>query len=189
MKFTIKKIFITAMALSLILSLTMVAFAASSVSGLPISMTMKVGQVTTWNPNPAGGEWTHDKSFLSFDKNGSLATVTALKEGQTKVEYSPGLENDPWIITVTITSNDDQSPSSEASSSQASYQVSSSQASSTAASSVNSSESVSSDTSSVVSSKVDNPASGYSDTFAIIIAVVSVIAIVITVWNRKFIKE
>lgn len=189
----IKKISTAIIVMIFIVSFTISASAASAVSGLPLSLTMHVGETVTWNPNPSGGEWTFDSQYLSFNKSGSLATVTALKEGDTKVEYTLGVDNDPAVINVSILPKG--GVAAEVSSSQTSVSdISSSQVSSEASSSAASSNTqsdtsdVSSDVSSDASSKVLNPAAGHSSVLVVIIAAVSVLAIIISFWNKKFLK-
>lgn len=204
MKNIIKKVILSSVITALVFSLSIISvFAASSVSGLPLSTTLEVGEVIVWNPNPSGGNWTFDSSFLDVKFNGSMATVTAKKEGDTKMEYSPGVGNDPAVINITIKANaSNSSEQSAATNSQTSSSTvsrvaaaasattaSDQNSSSTASSSQTSSQTSSSEQSSNESSRVENPAAGYSNTFGIIIAVAMTIAVILSIWNKKFIMS
>lgn len=217
MKQYIKKSITAAIAALFILSISIVAFAASSVSGLPSEITLEVGEVTVWNPNPSGGDWTYDSRFLAVVQNGSLITVTPIKEGQTKAEYTLSADNDAATINITIVAKGTKAGSASGASSAATSSVATASSSSSiavaAASSqvstaaASSSEIASAETgsaseaapsevaattdasSSEASSRVENPASGYSDTFTVIIAIVTIIAVALTLMNRKSFKH
>ncbi|GAA0263725.1 hypothetical protein GCM10008922_23600 [Faecalicatena contorta] len=74
-----------------------------TVSGLPETYTLTVGQNVSWTPEPAGGTWRYDKKYLEMTQNGGTCTFRALKAGKTTATYTVGGVSD--TVTITINGN------------------------------------------------------------------------------------
>ncbi|MCR0569953.1 Ig domain-containing protein [[Clostridium] innocuum] len=59
-----------------------------TITGLPKSHTMSVGESVSWTPKPAGGTWSYDKNMLEMSQSGDVYTFTALQTGKTTATYT-----------------------------------------------------------------------------------------------------
>ena len=80
-----------------------------TVTGLPETYTLNVGQNVSWTPAPAGGTWSYDKEYLEMSLTGGTYTFKALKAGKVIAAYTV----DGVSFTVTVTINNSRIPGSQ----------------------------------------------------------------------------